>query len=71
MNINVSPKEPVSNCLLSADAVANYLLLPRSTVMKYQREGRIQSIRVGKHVRFLQADVDEFVASLRSGERGR
>ncbi len=59
------------NPLLSADEVADYLLIPRSTVMKYQREGRIQSIRVGKHIRFLQADVDEFVVSLRSGERGR
>lgn len=55
------------NPLLSADDVADYLLLPRSTVMKYQREGRIASVKVGKHRRFLREDVEAFVAELRDG----
>ena len=65
MSINYSTEVPGPNRLLSADDVAEHLLIPRSTVMKFQREGRIPSVKVGKHRRFLMEDVEAFVLELR------
>lgn len=44
------------------DQVAAYLQLPRSTTYLYVAEGKIPSIRLGKHRRFLP---DEVEAALR------
>jgi excisionase family DNA binding protein len=45
--------------------------IPPKTVLQYARDGRLPCVRIGKHVRFVRADVDAAVAELRSPARTR
>lgn len=51
--------------LLDARAAANLLGIPESTVLLYARTGRLTHVRVGRHVRFLRADLAEAVQRMR------
>jgi excisionase family DNA binding protein len=53
--------------LLDAAQVGELLGLAPSTVEDYGRRGLIVTTRLGRHVRFLRADVEAFVAKSRSG----
>jgi excisionase family DNA binding protein len=50
---------------LTADEVAELLHIPRSTVRDYARRGVLPSIKLGRHVRFVRADVAEAIEQLR------
>lgn len=45
--------------------------IPPKTVLQYARDGRLPCVRIGKHVRFVRADVDAAVAELRRPARPR
>lgn len=44
--------------LRDADYIAGLLGIPRKTVLQYARDGRLPCVRLGKHVRFVVADVE-------------
>lgn len=51
--------------LLTADDLAARLAVAPSWVRAEARAGRLPSIRLGRYRRFLEADVDEWIAQLR------
>lgn len=53
--------------LRDAGYVAALLGLPVKTVHQYARDGRLPSVRIGKHRRFLLADLERAVAAMRQG----
>jgi excisionase family DNA binding protein len=52
--------------LMTAEQVADLLLLRRSTVEDYARRGLLPTIKLGRHRRFLRSDVLAAVEALRS-----
>ena len=48
--------------ILTPPEAAAYLRVKTSTVLKYAREGKIVSHRLGNLVRFKRGDLDEFFA---------
>ncbi len=52
--------------LLDAGQVAELLGLKCSTVEDYARRGELPSVRLGRHRRFLRADVEAYVLSRRA-----
>jgi excisionase family DNA binding protein len=44
--------------LRDANYIARLLGIPRKTVLQYARDGRLPCVRLGKHVRFVVADVE-------------
>lgn len=55
--------------LLTAEEVADFLQVPKSWVYEAAREGRIPHIRLGRYVRFDQADIEQWLSTLRSNAR--
>ena len=47
--------------VLTADEVANYLKIPKSTVYKLSQEGRLPCQKIGRHWRFLKGAIDEWL----------
>jgi len=47
--------------LLRPEEVARLLGVRRSSVYEYVRTGRLPHVRVGRHVRFLREDLEEWV----------
>jgi excisionase family DNA binding protein len=52
--------------LMTAEQVADLLLIRRSTVEDYARRGLLPSIKLGRHRRFVRSDVRAAVEALRS-----
>lgn len=53
--------------LMTAAQIADLLQMKRSTVDDYARRGVLPSIKLGRHRRFVQSDVEAAVARLRNG----
>lgn len=53
--------------LRDAAFVAGVLGIPEKTVLQYAREARLPCVRLGRHVRFVMADVERAVDGMRSG----
>lgn len=53
--------------LMTADQVAELLLMPVSTVKDYTRRGVLPSIKLGKHRRFVRSDVQAALDELAGG----
>jgi excisionase family DNA binding protein len=51
------PTTVLSEPLLDADTVAELLSIRCSTVLAYARDGRLPSRQIGRHVRFVRADI--------------
>ncbi len=47
--------------VLTIDELAAYLKIPKSTLYKIVREGKIPSQKVGRHWRFRKAAIDEWL----------
>ncbi len=64
-SIGVGLNEP----LLSADEVAALLGVPRSSVYEYARRRRnpLPSVAIGRHRRFIRADLEAWLGSQRLG----
>lgn len=64
------PAISLSEPLLTAEQVGALLGgIPAKTVLQYARDGRLPCLYIGKHVRFLRAELEE--ALTRSLSRGR
>jgi excisionase family DNA binding protein len=51
--------------LLTADQLASLLQLPRSTIEDCARRGLLPSLKLGRHRRFIRADVLDALDALR------
>ena len=56
--------------LLTADEVSGWLRIPKSTVYKLCKEGKIPVVKVGKHWRFDPKMIERWLAH-EPGNRGR
>lgn len=55
--------------LRDADYVARLLGIPRKSVLQYAREGKLPCVRIGRHVRFVLADVQAAIDAQRPSSR--
>lgn len=53
--------------LMTSAQVADASLIRESTVSDYARRGLLPSIKLGRHRRFVRADVEDALARLRDG----
>ena len=53
--------------ILTKEQVADLLSLKSSTVDDLRRRGLLPAIRLGRHRRFLRADIEAFVLANRNG----
>ena len=51
--------------LRDAGYVAGLLGIPRKSVLQYAREGKLPCVRIGRHVRFVIADVQAAIDAQR------
>jgi excisionase family DNA binding protein len=54
--------------LLTAKQVSELLQVPERWVYQAARDGRMPHVRLGRYVRFESEQIDDWVASLRSGD---
>jgi excisionase family DNA binding protein len=71
---SVSAREPAEEelepwPLRDADYVARLLGIPRKSVLQYAREGKLPCVRIGRHVRFVIADVQAAIDTQRPSRR--
>jgi excisionase family DNA binding protein len=58
-----------SDNVLTIEELSAYLKIPKSTLYKLVREGKIPAQKVGRHLRFLRESIDEWLR--RQNEYGR
>ncbi len=56
--------------VLTLEELSAYLKIPRSTLYKIVREGRIPCQKVGRHWRFRKAAIDRWLEETRANEPG-
>jgi excisionase family DNA binding protein len=57
--------------VLNIDELASYLKIPRSTLYKIVREGKVPSQKVGRHWRFHKKAIDQWLGNgITSGQVG-
>ncbi len=56
--------------VLTIDELAAYLKVPKSTLYKLVREGKIPSQKIGRHWRFLKGAIDHWLEETRANEPG-
>ena len=61
--------ENKSDNVLTIEELSVYLKIPKSTLYKLVREGKIPSQKVGRHLRFHRESIDEWLK--RQNEPGR
>lgn len=57
--------------VMTLNEVAEYLRIPRSTVYKLVREGRIPGQKIGRQWRFRRAVVERWLGDTESQEHGK
>lgn len=62
-------EEKISD-VLTIEELAVYLKIPKSTLYKLVREGRIPSQKIGRHWRFRKAAIDHWLEEIRTNEPG-
>jgi excisionase family DNA binding protein len=73
IELNRSPATPdeagksLLDQLLTARQVAQILQMRVSTIEGYARRGLLPSVKVGRHRRFIQSEVERAIAALRAG----
>ena len=59
------PMEEASDSVFTIDELAVYLKIPKSTIYKIVREGKIPSQKVGRHWRFRKFAIDRWLEETR------
>lgn len=54
--------------VLTIEELAVYLKIPRSTLYKLVREGKIPSQKIGRHWRFRKAGIDHWLEETRAND---
>jgi len=61
----------INNKYFTAEEVAEVLKVTTESVRRWIRDGKLKSVKLGgRYIRVSQADLDEFVASMRGGTNG-
>lgn len=55
--------------IITAQEAANFIRVDYRTLLKYAREGKIPSLRIGGFVRFLRTDLETWLRSHRVAEQ--
>ncbi len=56
--------------VLTIEELAGYLKIPKSTLYKLVREGKIPSQKIGRHWRFRKGAIDHWLEETRANEPG-
>ena len=56
--------------VLTIEELADYLKIPKSTLYKLVREGKIPSQKIGRHWRFRKGAIDHWLGETRANEPG-
>ncbi len=56
--------------ILTVDEISDYLKIPRSTIYKLVREGKIPAQKIGRHWRFRKETIDRWLGERNKGETG-
>jgi excisionase family DNA binding protein len=59
---------PLSEPLLDPAAAAGLLSVKPSWVYEAVRDGRLPHLKVGRHIRFLRTDLEDWVVGQRAGQ---
>lgn len=59
-----------ANDVLTIEELAVYLKIPKSTLYKLVREGKIPSQKIGRHWRFRKVAIDHWLEETRTNEPG-
>lgn len=62
-------EEKISD-ILTIDELAVYLKIPKSTLYKLVREGKIPSQKIGRHWRFRKGAIDHWLEEIRANAHG-
>jgi excisionase family DNA binding protein len=54
--------------VLTMEELSTYLKIPKSTLYKIVREGKVPSQKVGRHWRFRKRAIDRWLEETRSGK---
>ena len=65
---DLGAREPSRRLLTSAEAAA-FLTLKESTLRDYSRRGLVPSVKIGRHLRFVEADLIRYLDTLRESFR--
>ena len=52
--------------ILTVDEISDYLKIPRSTIYKLVREGKIPAQKIGRHWRFRKEAIDRWLENKQS-----
>ena len=61
---------PIADKLLTAQEVAEMLVVPRSWVYEQSRNGRIPTVTLGRYRRYRRAAIEAWIAELERGPGG-
>jgi len=53
--------------LMDADQAARLLGLPRSSIYAYAKRGELPHVKIGRHLKFIRADLERALAGRRVG----
>ena len=62
-------KEKIAD-ILTIEELAAYLKIPKSTLYKLVREGKIPSQKIGRHWRFRKGAIDHWLEEIRANASG-
>jgi excisionase family DNA binding protein len=60
--------DKISSDVLTIEELATYLKIPKSTLYKLVREGKIPSQKIGRHWRFRKGAIDHWLEDTRVSE---
>lgn len=61
--------ETKPGAILTVDEISDYLKIPKSTIYKLVREGKIPSQKIGRHWRFRKEAIDCWLSETRISKR--
>ncbi len=62
-------RQALAEPLLDASAAARLLSVRPSWIYEAVRAGRLPHLKIGRHIRFLRSDLEDWVVTRRVGER--
>jgi len=57
--------------VLTIDELSEKLKIPKKTIYKWTREKKIPCAKIGKHLRFIESDIDQWLKSLERFQNGK
>lgn len=57
--------------ILTIDEFSEKLKIPKKTIYKWTREKKIPCAKLGKHLRFIESDIEQWLKSLESYQNGK